>query len=82
MEMVGSCSCSVLSALQEAGMRLPNGPAAEQGGDAGKGEPFPKTLAGSPKTAHPVLPSQLVFDLIKPKELRQHQKYWKVLLQS
>lgn len=42
MEMVGSCSCSVLSALREAGMRLPNGPAAEQGGDAGKGEPFPQ----------------------------------------
>ena len=38
--MVGSCS--VLSALREAGMWLPNGPAAVQGGDAGKGELFPR----------------------------------------
>lgn len=33
METVGS-------ALREAGMRLPNGPAVAQGGDAGKGDLF------------------------------------------
>lgn len=36
--MVGSCS--MLSALQEAEIRLLNDPTAMQGGDAGKGEPF------------------------------------------
>lgn len=31
----------MLSALQEAGIWLPNDPAVGQGGDAGKGELFP-----------------------------------------